>query len=143
MHMCTCFEFALEFVMPTENLVLRTVYVDPDIDEQLREEAFNKQVSKADLFRQYLVTGIKAAKSQPTLFKVEGSGGGPALVLRTDHMDPKLDDKLRVEAFDSRTSKNDLMRRYVRIGMSLPDASTTATARPSIRPANKRKPGLG
>ncbi|SFL83796.1 hypothetical protein [Rugamonas rubra] len=129
--------------MSTENLVLRTVYVDPDIDDQLREEALAKQVSKADLFRTYLVAGIKAVKLQPNLFKVEGARGGPALVLRTVHMDPKLDEKLRVEAFDSRTSKNDLMRRYVRIGMSQQDASTTRAVRPSKRSANKREPVLG
>lgn len=105
--------------MPNGNLVLRTVYVDPDVDDQLRDEASTKKVSKADLFRKYLVTGIKAVKSQPDLLKTESPRGTPALVLRTVHMDPKLDDKLRVEAFDSRTSKNDLMRRYVRIGMSM------------------------
>ena len=112
--------------MPTGNLVLRTVYVDPDVDDQLREQAFTQRVSKADLFRRYLVTGIKAVKTHPELFKtVAPRGTAPVLVLRTVHIDPKLDDKLRVEAFDSRTSKNDLMRRYVRIGMSLKDAAVT------------------
>lgn len=108
--------------MRTENLVLRTVYVDPDVDDQLRDEALDKQVSKADLFRTYLVAGIKAVKSHPDLLEGVDSRGASALVLRTVHMDPKLDDKLRVEAFDSRTSKNDLMRRYVRIGMRLRNA---------------------
>jgi hypothetical protein len=108
--------------MATENLVLRTVYVDPDVDDQLRDEALEKHVSKAELFRKYLVTGIKAASSQPNLLKPVVSRDSHALVLRTVHMDPKLDDKLRVQAFDSRTSKNDLMRRYVRIGMSLQQA---------------------
>lgn len=108
--------------MSTQNLVLRTVYVDPDVDDQLRDEALEKHVSKAELFRKYLVTGVKAAKSQPGLLDPAVSRGGPALVLRTVHMDPKLDDKLRVQAFDQRTSKNDLMRRYVRIGMDLSQA---------------------
>ena len=40
-------------------------------------------------------------------------------MLRTVYMDPKIDDRLRVGAFDTRTSKNDLMRRYVRAGMCL------------------------
>ena len=44
---------------------------------------------------------------------------GPPLVLRTVYMDPKIDDRLRVEAFDARTRKNDFMRRYVWAGMSL------------------------
>ena len=120
MYTYTGYTLALEFIMPTENLVLRTVYVDPDVDELLRNEAHDKQVSKAALFRQYLVTGIKAAKAEPDLLEPAVSGG-PALVLRTVHIDPKLDDKLRVQAFDTRTSKNDLMRRYVRIGMSVKD----------------------
>lgn len=123
--------------MPTGNLVLRTVYVDPDVDEQLRAEALNEKVSKADLFRKYLVTGIKAVKARPDLFKTVASRGtAPTLVLRTVHMDPKLDDKLRVEAFDSRTSKNDLMRRYVRVGMSVNDAS--GKTRPEMRSAVKQ-----
>lgn len=105
--------------MPTENLVLRTVYVDPEVDDQLRDEALSKRVSKADLFRKYLVTGIKAVKLQPNLLETEVSRGAHALVLRTVYVDPEVDDQLRVEAFDSRISKNDLMRRYVRIGMSL------------------------
>ena len=110
--------------MPIGNLVLRTVYVDPDVDAQLRDEALASRVSKADLFRRYLVSGIKAVKTHPALFETAASLGiTPALVLRTVHMDPKLDSKLCVEAFDSRISKNDLMRRYVRVGMCLNDTS--------------------
>jgi len=109
--------------MSTENLVLRTVYVDPDVDDQLRDEALAAGVSKADLFRKYLVTGIKAVKTNPDLFRTAAPrGAAPALVLRTVHMDAKLDDKLRAQAFDSRTSKNDLLRRFVRVGMNLKGA---------------------
>lgn len=130
MYTCIRLQFAMGLAMSTENLVLRTVYVDADVDDQLRDEASNKQVSKAVLFRKYLETGINAAKSRPDLLT-----GNPknthALVLRTVHMDPKLDDKLRVEAFDSRTSKNDLMRRYVQIGMSLEEAPATGASRSS------------
>lgn len=104
--------------MSKENLVLRTVYIDPDVDALLRDEALQNKVSKAELFRRYLVTGIKAARTNRDLLEPEIARNNQALVLRTVHMDPKLDDKLRVQAFDKRTSKNDLMRRYVRIGMN-------------------------
>ncbi|NHZ92963.1 hypothetical protein F2P45_28740 [Massilia sp. CCM 8733] len=128
--------------MSTENLVLRTVYVDADVDDQLRDEALHKQLSKADLFRKYLVTGIKAAKSHPDL-RTLNPKNTQALVLRTIHMDPKLDDKLRVEAFDSRTSKNDLMRRYVQLGMSLEEARATGASRSSLPAAIKTEPAPG
>lgn len=126
--------------MPTENLVLRTVYVDPDVDDKLRIEALHARVSKADLFRQYLVRGIKAAKAQPSLVQLEAARGtGPTLVLRTVHMDPKLDDKLRVEAFDKRTSKNDLMRRYVRVGMNTTTPSSTQKKPPQVQIAPQKR----
>ena len=107
-----------------DNLVLRTVYVDPDMDEQLRVEAASRGISKAELFRRYLSLGMKSSKkrqgqSAGTSEAIEG----PPLVLRTVYMDPKIDDRLRVEAFDTRTSKNDLMRRYVRVGMRLEGAA--------------------
>ena len=124
--------------MSTGNLVLRTVYVDPDVDDQLRDEALVEGVSKADLFRKYLVTGIKAVNRNRDLFKTVASRGNAPLVLRTVHMDPKLDEKLRVQAFDSRTSKNELMRLYVRVGMSLKDASTTEKTRPPMRSVAKQ-----
>jgi hypothetical protein len=41
------------------------------------------------------------------------------LVLRTMYIDPEVDDELRTEAFDSRTSKNDLLRKYLRLGMTV------------------------
>ncbi len=98
-------------------MVLRTVYVDPDVDDQLRTDAAGQGLSKAELFRRYLTAGMKVARTRPDLFEATQPEAGPPLVLRTVYMNPKLDDKLRVEAFDSRTSKNDLMRRYVRLGM--------------------------
>ena len=49
--------------MSSKNLVLRTVYIDPDIDDQLRNEAFAGRTSKNDLFRKYLSLGMKAAVS--------------------------------------------------------------------------------
>ena len=104
--------------MSTENLVLRTVYIDPEVDDQLRRQAVDQHVSKAELFRRYLAKGVKAAKATGVRTP-EDPRPTPTLVLHTVHLDPKLDDKLRVQAFDERTSKNDLVRRYLRVGMSL------------------------
>jgi hypothetical protein len=41
------------------------------------------------------------------------------LVLRTVYIDADIDDELRTEAFDTRTSKNDLLRKYLRLGMEV------------------------
>ena len=46
--------------MNQDNLVLRTIYIDPDIDEHLRNQELLLGVSKATLFRRYLAAGIKA-----------------------------------------------------------------------------------
>jgi hypothetical protein len=35
------------------------------------------------------------------------------------YIDADLDDELRTEAFDTRTSKNDLLRKYLRLGMEV------------------------
>lgn len=48
--------------MATKNLVLRTMYIDPDVDDQLRTEAFDNRTSKNDLLRKYLRLGMEAAK---------------------------------------------------------------------------------
>lgn len=103
--------------MSIENFVMRTVYVDPDVDDRLRHEAADTNLSKAELFRRYLVSGRK--KAQPLPERLDVKEASVPLVLRTVQMDTKLDDKLRIEAFDSHTSKNDLMRHYVRRGMGL------------------------
>ena len=49
--------------MSGRNLVLRTMYIDPDVDDQLRTEAFDSRTSKNDLLRKYLRLGMAAAKT--------------------------------------------------------------------------------
>jgi len=44
------------------NLVLRTMYIDPDVDDELRTEAFDTRTSKNDLLRQYLKLGMEVVK---------------------------------------------------------------------------------
>lgn len=57
--------------MATKNLVLRTVYIDPDVDDALRNEAFEGKTSKNDLIRKYLKLGMQqsAANAAPLLVK--------------------------------------------------------------------------
>lgn len=102
--------------MSTDNFVLRTVYIDPDLDDLLMAEALRTKTSKAELFRYYLATGILAAKSEPALFNTMAPLSKCVLVLRTVYLDPALDNALRIEAFDTRTNKNDLIRLYLRLG---------------------------
>jgi hypothetical protein len=49
--------------MESKNLVLRTIYIDPDVDDQLRREAFDKRTSKNDLLRTYLRLGMETARN--------------------------------------------------------------------------------
>ncbi|CAN7282440.1 hypothetical protein LJR168_001379 [Pseudoxanthomonas sp. LjRoot168] len=46
--------------MSATNYVLRSVYLEPEIDNFLREQAFNLAVSKNDLIRRYVLAGAKA-----------------------------------------------------------------------------------
>jgi hypothetical protein len=48
--------------MTSKNLVLRSMYIEPEIDDMLRNEAFNSRTSKNDLIRKYLQLGIEAAR---------------------------------------------------------------------------------
>ena len=52
--------------MTTQNLVLRTVYISPDVDDKLRVQAFDRRTSKNDLIRRYLELGMKAAEQAAT-----------------------------------------------------------------------------
>jgi hypothetical protein len=50
--------------MSDASLVLRTVYLSPDLDDKLRFEAFDKRKSKNELIRQYIELGMKTAAEQ-------------------------------------------------------------------------------
>jgi len=47
--------------MSASNFVLRSVYLRPEVDDYLREQAFTNRVSKNDLIRKYLELGVKVA----------------------------------------------------------------------------------
>ncbi len=50
----------------SQNLVLRTVYISPELDDLLRVQAFTNRTSKGDLIRKYLVEGIRAVAQAGT-----------------------------------------------------------------------------
>lgn len=109
-------------------MVFRSVFVDPDVDRTLRERANEAGISKGEMFRRYLergMAGAKAGGSLPTLPKDE-----VALTLRTVYLPFKVDESLRGQAFHLRTSKSDLIRRYLRAGMHALEASAPAVAEP-------------
>lgn len=58
--MYICMRYLVEARMSgPANLVLRTVYLDPEMDEELRTIAFDKKTSKNDLIRSYLKEAMK------------------------------------------------------------------------------------
>jgi hypothetical protein len=61
--------------MPSKNLVLRTMYIDPDVDDELRTEAFDSRTSKNDLLRKYLRLGMEAAKKDAVHKDAVKAGG--------------------------------------------------------------------
>jgi hypothetical protein len=65
------YNYSVDISMVAQNYVLRSVYLEPEIDNFLREQAFNLSVSKNDLIRRYVLFGAKqeldqALNSPPT-----------------------------------------------------------------------------
>lgn len=44
----------------SKKMVLRTVYISPELDDLLRVKAFRARTSKNDLIRNYVVAGMRA-----------------------------------------------------------------------------------
>ena len=51
--------------MDTRNFVLRTIYLDPDLDDQLRQEALQTRTNLTILFNSYLKLGMQIARERP------------------------------------------------------------------------------
>ena len=50
--------------MSDSNFVLRSFYISPRVDEELKHEAFAKGTSKNELIRKYLSAGMQATKKK-------------------------------------------------------------------------------
>lgn len=99
-------------------MVLRTVYIEREVDDRLRYEALRDCTSKAELFRRYLRAGVRVLTAQPQLGPPPTRPpDAPPLVLRTVHIDASLWEWLRVRAFDAHVSQSDYVRWCLALGM--------------------------
>jgi hypothetical protein len=99
------------------DLVFRTVYVDPDVDAALRGQAAREGVSKGQMFRKYLETGMALGAKGRRLPALVDSRD-TRLCMRTVFLPPALDTTLEGRAFTMKAPKSDLIRQYLRMGMA-------------------------
>jgi hypothetical protein len=111
-----------------DNLVFRTVYVDADVDAALRGQAAQEGVSKGQMFRKYLETGMALGAKGRRLPALVDSRD-TRLCMRTVFLPPAWDAKLEGRAFMMKTPKTDLIRQYLRMGMDALAKSKTKRPR--------------
>lgn len=99
--------------MPSDNMVFRSVYVDHEVDAALRAQAAEEGVSKGEMFRRYLLKGMRLKRATTRLLDAKVS-----LSVRTVYLPVEVDEELRALAFQLRTSKSDLIRKYLFAGMA-------------------------
>jgi hypothetical protein len=64
--------------MGISNMVLRTVYISPTVDDELRDQAFKLHTSKNDLIRKYIELGMAANKQKKPSMGATGALKPPA-----------------------------------------------------------------
>lgn len=96
-------------------MVLLTVYVDPDVDESLRAQAAQSGMSKGEMFRCYLKTGMARARRRRE--EVVLMPNDVRLCMRTVYLPHDLDAKLRARASELGVGKTALIRRFLQLGM--------------------------
>ncbi|WP_293920217.1 CopG family transcriptional regulator [Sphingobium sp. UBA5915] len=68
-------------------MVLRTIYLPPDVDQALKSAAIRGSRSKGDLIRELIKTGLEAKRKEAGSYFAEPSGNRqpvrPAAVTRT------------------------------------------------------------
>lgn len=47
--------------MVAQNYVLRSIYLEPEVDDFLRDEAFERKISKNEVIREYIQRGLRAS----------------------------------------------------------------------------------
>lgn len=71
----------------TNNMVLRTIYLPPDVDQALKSAAIRGSRSKGDLIRELIKTGLEAKRKEAGSYFAEPSGDKqpvkPAAMTRT------------------------------------------------------------
>lgn len=93
-------------------MVWRSVYLDPDVDAQLRAQADSEGVKQGEMFRRYLARGMELASDGAALPVLEDV----PVALRTTYLSFSVTETLRVQAYRLRTSQMALMRQYTRLG---------------------------
>jgi hypothetical protein len=101
--------------MAREKLVFQSIYVEPDVDEALRAQAAKAGASKGDMFRRYLRVGMVQARRRG--FHVASPDASQRLTVRSVYVPAELDEALRAKAFDMNTTKGELIRQFLRVGM--------------------------
>lgn len=75
-----------------ENMVLRTVYLPPAVDRRLKEIAFTKNITKAELIRQYVNAGLNAHEKSEERTLAERLDGRAAAVAAARGAETELDE---------------------------------------------------
>ena len=101
--------------MTKDRMVYRSFYVDPDVDDRLKEQAAQLGLSKGEMCRRYLHLGIAAMQANGELAELPRTE--PRLRVRGAYFLADVDSLLRSQVFELRTSMNNLIRRYLRTGM--------------------------
>jgi len=109
--------------MTAERMVFRSVYVDHSVDAALKAQAAEDGVAKGEMFRRYLMRGMRLKRA--ATLRLEA---GVSLSVRTVYLPVEVDEELRARAFALRTTKSDLIRKYLAAGMKAFQASAARKA---------------
>lgn len=109
-------------MLSTSTLVLRTIYIDDSVNRALTVRSESTGLSKATVFRRLLADGIRAVR-EGRRSRVPLPGPAAPLVLKRVGMSPKVDQLLRVQAFDEHLPQNEVLRQYLNIGLEVSKGS--------------------
>lgn len=100
--------------MDTRRMVLRSVFVDPDVDREVRAHAKRQGATASSTYRLFLNAGLAQFERGVELPPVSDA---PTPVLRTVSLSHSADERLEALAILRRIEKADLSRRVTRLGM--------------------------
>jgi hypothetical protein len=109
-------------VLSSSTLMLRTIYIDDSVDRALAVRSESTRRSKATVFRRLLADGMRAVR-EGRRSRVPMSAPSAPLALKRVGMSPKVDQLLRVQAFDEHLPQNEVLRQYLNIGLEVSKGS--------------------